>query len=91
VLFHSLRIILGKKEKTVKLSAAKLLREKRYIIEQFNGHVKENILARCWVRPKGLVKKAALVVAGLISYDAEAIRSLITGEKSLKSVSKYWA
>ena len=40
---------------------------------------------------KDLVKKAAMVTAGLISYDAEAIRSLIAGEQSLKSVSKYWA
>jgi transposase len=26
----------------------KLLREKRYLVEQFNGHVKENVLRRCW-------------------------------------------
>jgi hypothetical protein len=60
-------------------------------VEQFNGHVKDNILKRCWMRPKGLVKKAAMVTAGLISYDAEAMRSLIAGEQSLRSVSKYWA
>ena len=68
-----------------------LLRAKRYLVEQFNGHVKDNILKRCWMRPKGLVKKAAMVTAGLISYDAEAMRSLIAGEQSLRSVSKYWA
>ena len=45
----------------------------------------------CWVRPKGLVKKAAMVMAGLISHDAEALKSLLLGEESLKSVSKYWA
>jgi hypothetical protein len=43
------------------------------------------------VRPKGLIKKAAMVMAGLISYNAEAIRSFVAGEQSLKSVSKYWA
>jgi IS5 family transposase len=70
---------------------AKLLMAKRYVVEQVNGHIKENILKRCWVRPKGLVKKAAMVMAGLISYDAEAIRSLVVGEESLRTVSKYWA
>jgi len=68
-----------------------LLKTKRYVVEQFNGHLKDNVLKECWVRPKGLIKKAAMVMAGLISYDAEAIRSLIVGEESLKTVSKYWA
>ena len=67
------------------------MKAKRYVIEQFNGHVKDNVLIKCWLWPRGLVKKAAMVTAGLISYDAEAIRSLIAGEQSLKSVSKYWA
>ena len=40
---------------------------------------------------RGLVKKAAMVTAGLISYDAEAMRSMVCGEESLKTVSKYWA
>ncbi|MGF3523297.1 MAG: transposase [Candidatus Bathyarchaeia archaeon] len=69
----------------------KLLREKRYLVEQFNGHVKDNVLKHCWVRPRGLVKKTAMVTAGLISYDAEAVKALILEESSLKNVSKYWA
>jgi len=81
----------GKKGKSRKIEPSELLKKKRYVVEQFNGHVKENVLDKCWVRPRGLIKKAAMVMAGLISYDAEAIRSLIAGEKSLKSVSKYWA
>ncbi|MDI9576722.1 MAG: hypothetical protein QM398_01120 [Thermoproteota archaeon] len=64
---------------------------KRYLVEQFNGHLKANVLRKCWVRPKGLVKKSSMVVAGLISYNVEAIKALILGEESLKSVSKYWA
>src|SRR5665647_132679 len=80
-----------KKGKSRKIEPSELLKKKRYVVEQFNGHVKENVLDKCWVRPRGLIKKAAMVMAGLISYDAEAIRSLIAGEKSLKSVSKYWA
>jgi transposase len=80
-----------KKGKSLKIEHSALLRKKRYVVEQFNGHVKGNVLDGCWIRPKGLIKKAAMVAAGLICYDAEAIRSLVAGEESLKSVSKYWA
>ena len=68
----------------------KLLRENRYLVEQFNGHIKDNVLKGCWVRPKGLVKKAAMVTAGLISMDACALEAMVEGEMSLKAVSKYW-
>ena len=77
--------------KRKKIKHVKLLKTKRYVVEQFNGHLKANVLKECWVRPKGLVKKAAMVTAGLISYNAEALRSLIVGDDSLKTVSKYWA
>jgi IS5 family transposase len=77
--------------KRKKIKHATLLKTKRYVVEQFNGHLKANVLRECWIWPRGLVKKAAMVMAGLISYDAEALRSLIVGEESLKSVSKYWA
>ena len=68
-----------------------LLRAKRYLVEQFNGHVKDNVLKHCWTKPRGLVKKAAMVTAGLICVDAEAMKAMLLGETSLKSVSKYWA
>jgi transposase len=77
--------------KRKKIKHAKLLKTRRYVVEQFNGHIKANVLKQCWIRPRGLVKKAAMVMAGLISYDAEAMKSLILGEESLKHVSKYWA
>lgn len=80
-----------KRGKSGKIGPEVLLKTKRYLVEQFNGHLKANVLGGCWVRPKGLVKKAAMVLAGLISYDAEAIRSIVAGEESFKSVSKYWA
>lgn len=79
------------RKKAWKLESDVLLKTKRYVIEQFNGHVKSNVLKECWVRPKGIVNRAAMVMAGLISYDVEALRSLIAGEESLKTVSKYWA
>jgi len=80
-----------KKGKGRKIESGELLRKKRYVIEQFNGLIKDNVLDECWIRPRGIVKKAAMVMAGLISYDVEAIKAMLLGEKSLKSVSKYWA
>lgn len=67
------------------------LKTKRCVIEQFNGHVRGNVLGECWVWPRGLVKKTSMVMAGLISMDANAIEAIVDGEVSLKSVSKYWA
>ena len=80
-----------KKGKRRKIEPSELLKKRRYVVEQFNGHVKDNVLGECWIWPRGLVKKAAMVMAGLICYNAEAIRSLVAGEESLKTVSKYWA
>jgi hypothetical protein len=80
-----------KKGESRKIENSELLRKKRYVIEQLNGHVKDNVFDQCWVGPKGLIKKAAMVTAGLICYNAEEIRSLIAGDKSLKTVSKYRA
>jgi transposase len=77
------------KRKRVKHS--RLLKTKRYVIEQFNGHVKDNVLDECWVWPRGLVKKTSMIMAGLISMDANAIEAIVEGEESLKTVSKYWA
>jgi hypothetical protein len=81
----------ARRGKRKKIKHAKLLKTKRYVVEQFNGHIKANVLKECWLWPKGLVKKAAMVMAGLICYDAEAIKSLLLDESSLKCVSKYWA
>jgi hypothetical protein len=60
-------------------------------VEQFNSHVKYNLLRGCcWVRPRGMVKKSAMVMAGLVCMDANAIESLLVGELGLKCASKYW-
>jgi transposase len=80
-----------RKGKRRKIKYATLLKTRRYVVEQFNGHLKANVLKQCWIRPRGLVKKAAMILAGLISYDAEAIKAMLLGEESLKNVSKYWA
>jgi hypothetical protein len=74
-----------------RLRHAALLKAKRYLVEQFNGLIKNDILRECWTRPKGLTKKASMVMAVLISLNANATGSLIRNESSLKTVSKYWA
>jgi transposase len=38
-----------KKGKSCKIESSWLLKAKRYVIEQFNGHVKDNVLGECWV------------------------------------------
>ena len=78
------------KGKQNKVSNADFFRGKRYPVEQFNSHIKHNVLQGCWVRPKGLVKKASMVMAGLVCVEANAIESLLVGDLSLKCASKYW-
>ena len=65
-------------------------RGKRYPAEQFNSHSKHNVLRGCWVRPKGLLKKTSMVLAGLVSMEANAIEALLAGDFSLKKASRYW-
>ena|GEM_PF-3121083 len=79
-----------RKGRACKIESNKRLKKERYVVEQFNGHLKANLLKKCWIRPRGLIKKTAMVTAGLISYNIEAIRSLLVGDKSLKTISKYW-
>ena len=38
-----------KKGKGRKIKCSELLKAKRYVIEQFNGHVKDNVLIKCWL------------------------------------------
>jgi len=68
----------------------RLLR-KRYLVEQFNGLVKNHVLKRCWTKPKGILKKASMVTAGLISLNTTAVKAFLEGEPSLRKVSQYWA
>jgi transposase len=77
--------------KKPRLKLRSLLKAKRYLVEQFNGLIKNHVLKECWTKPKGIVKKASMVVAGLISLNATAIKALLQGETCLKAVSQYWA
>jgi len=79
------------KGKQSKVSNAEFFGGMRYPAEQFNSHAKHNLLRDgCWVRPKGLVKKSAMVFAGLVCMEANAIEALLVGDLSLKCASKYW-
>jgi len=73
-----------------KVSNAVFFGGRRWPVEQFNGHCKVNVLRCCWVRPKGLVKKTAMVLAALISINVNAVLALLEGNCGLKEVSKYW-
>ena len=79
-----------RKGKAGKVTNAEFFRGRRYPAEQFNSHSKHNVLRGCWVRPKGLVKKSAMVMAGLVCMEANAIEALLRGDSSLKCASKYW-
>ena len=79
------------KGRGLKHAELQLLRAKRYLVEQFNGLVKNHVLRGCWTKPKGITKKASMVTAGLISLNATAIEAILQDETSLKAVSQYWA
>jgi IS5 family transposase len=80
-----------RKGKVGKVSNAEFFGGMRFPVEQFNSHVKHNLLrGRCWVRPRGLVKKSAMVMAGLVCMEANAIEALLRDDLSLKCASKYW-
>jgi hypothetical protein len=73
----------GKKRR---LKHGRLLRAKRYLVEQFNGLIKNHVLKGCWVRPKGIIKKASMVTAaliGLIATAVKSVKSILQGEPSL--------
>ena len=79
-----------RKGKEGKMSNSMFFGGRRYPVEQLNGHCKSNVLRSCWVRPRGLLKKSSMVMAGLISINAAAVLALLEGSGGLKEASKYW-
>ncbi|MEM3452887.1 MAG: hypothetical protein QW835_04590, partial [Candidatus Hadarchaeum sp.] len=59
-----------------------LCKRKRYIVEQFNSRFKE-MLGECWLRFKGLAKKATVVYSALLAMNALAIQALVTNRPEL--------
>ena len=70
--------------------ALDMLRRKRYLVEQLFSLVKEPLLKGCWRRPRGLLKKAAIVTAALTALNIDALQAILEGDSSLKAVSRYW-
>jgi hypothetical protein len=79
-----------RKGKEGKVSNEEFFGGMRYPVEQFNGHIKHNVLGGCWVEPRGLVKKSAMVMAALVCIEVNAIWSLLCDDVSLKCASRYW-
>lgn len=79
-----------RKGRESKVSNAVFFGGRRWPVEQFNGHCKANVLRGCWVRPKGLLKKASMVMAALISVNVVAVLALLEDNCGLKEASRYW-
>lgn len=79
-----------RKGKEGKVSNSEFFGGRRWHVEQFNGHCKANVLRGCWVRPRGLLKKASMVTAALISVNVNAILALLEGNCGLKEASRFW-
>lgn len=73
-----------------RLKHGRLLKAKRYLVEQFNSLVKGHMLRGSWTRPKGLVKKTSVVTTGLIGLNMTALEAMLEDEDGLKAVSRYW-
>ena len=71
-----------KKDKSHKTESDVLLKTKRYVVEQFNGLIKDNVLGECWFWPRGLVKKAVMVLAGLVCLDANVVEALVERQRA---------
>lgn len=63
-----------------------LLKHNRYLVEQFNAILKD-LLAHCWQRVRGLVRKASLVYSALLAIHCLALRNLRLSK--LRTVADY--
>jgi hypothetical protein len=76
--------------KDSKVPNAEFFKGKRYPVEQFNSHIQHNLLQGCcWVRPKGLLKKASMVRAALVCMATNALEALLVDELDVKCTNKY--
>ena len=50
---------------------------KRYLAEQLHSPVKGPLLKGRWMRPRGLVKRAAAVTAGLVGLNSIAVKAVL--------------
>lgn len=66
-----------------------LCKRKHYIVEQFNSRLKD-MLNGCWLRVRGLAKKATLVYSAMLAMLVIALQALLIGKPSLiRKISLY--
>lgn len=67
-----------------------LLKKYRYLIEQVNEILKNDVIQRIWTKIKGYEKKATLVYSGIAAMQVIGIDGLLKGEMFLPRISLYW-
>lgn len=72
-----------------KYPLTKILKMKRYLIEQFNSLLKGPLLCEYWTRIKGFAGKASFAYAGIIAIQVMALYALMSGTKDLFRISLY--
>ncbi len=66
----------------------KILKKKRYIVEQFNSIIK-NSMDKCWQKVRGIIRKTSVVFASLSAILLTAIDSIINNKTSLREFSRF--
>lgn len=72
-----------------KIKNSKPLKKRWYVVAQFTGHMKVNVLEEFWVWSMGLLNKSSMIMTELICYGGEAMRAFCCWQKSLKMVRKH--
>jgi transposase len=66
----------------------KILKKKRYLVEQFNAIIK-NAMDKCWQKVKGFHRKTSVVFASLSAILLVSIDSILCGKENLREFSRY--
>ena len=66
----------------------KILKKKRYIVEQANAIIK-NSMNRCWQKVRGIVRKTSVVFASLSAILITSIDSILCNKTNLREFSRF--
>lgn len=66
----------------------KILKKKRYLVEQFNAIIK-NSMNKCWQKVRGIKRKSSAVFSSLSAILVTAIDSIICNKTSLREFSRF--
>jgi len=82
-------IIAKNRRKTKKRRwAPKILKKKRYLVEQFNSIIK-NSMNKCWQKVDRIKRKTSIVFASLSAILITAIDNIICNKTSLREFSRF--